>query len=194
MPGGVYIPPGSVAALDPSYYVNGSNPNISETIPRKGMNTAATVAIGATGVMTSWAIDLRAGQVVTNVSFRSGTTAAVTPTNWWVALYDTAATPNLLRQSADQTTTAVGTNTNFTIPLASSYTVVTTGTHYVAICFAAATVPTLNGIAGNASLNAGIVAGTKATAQTSGTGLTSTAPATIASPTTITGICYLVVS
>jgi hypothetical protein len=64
-------------------------------------NTAALT----TQVMTSVAIPLEVGDVVTNLTFLSGATAAGTPTNWWFALYDTSATPALIAQSADQLTT-----------------------------------------------------------------------------------------
>ncbi len=143
----------------------------------------ATADTGAltTQVMTSVPVYLRRGDVVTNVSFRSGGTAAGTPTNWWFALYSNAATPALLGQTADQLTAAWAATANKTLALASPVTIQADGIYWVAIMVKATTVPTLVGVSTTAA--AGIVTGEKNLAQTSGSALTTTAPATIASPT-----------
>ncbi|MFD0347334.1 hypothetical protein ACFQ0M_17260 [Kitasatospora aburaviensis] len=60
-------------------------------------------------------------------------------------------------------------------------TIQTDGTYWVGIMVKATTVPSLVGVSTTAS--AGIVTGEKNLAQTSGSALTTTAPATIASPT-----------
>lgn len=139
-----------------------------------------------TQVMLSTALYLRAGDVVTNLTFVSATTAAGTPTNWWFALYSPAATPALLAQTADQTSTAWAANTAMTKALASPVTIATTGWHYAAIMVKATTVPTLVGVALHNAVEAGaIITGEKVLAQTSGSSLTDTAPATIATPTTV---------
>ncbi|MGW4810549.1 hypothetical protein ACWEPB_02740 [Kitasatospora cineracea] len=142
--------------------------------------TADTTAL-TTQVMTSVPVYLRRGDVVTNISVRSGATAAATPTNYWFALYSNAATPALLGQSADQLTAAWGATTTKTLPLAAPVTITSEGVYWVGIMVKAGTTPSLAGVSTNAS--AGLVAGEKNLAQTSGTGLTGTAPATIASPT-----------
>jgi hypothetical protein len=134
-----------------------------------------------TQVMTSVPVYLRRGDVVTNLTFRSGATAAGTPTNWWFALYSSAATPALLGQSADQLTAAWAATTNKTLPLASPVTITAEGVYWAAVMVKATTVPTLVGVSTTAS--AGIATGEKNLAQTSGSALTTTAPATIASPT-----------
>lgn len=141
-----------------------------------------------TQVMTAVALHLRAGDVITNLTFCSATTAAGTPTNWWFALYDTAATPALLRQTADQTSTAWAANTAKTVALATPYTVPTTGVYYAAVMVKATTPPTLVG----ASLHTGaaVVTGQKVLAVTSGSSLTDTAPATLATPTTVGTVPY----
>lgn len=143
----------------------------------------ATADTGAltTQVMTSVPVYLRRGDVVTNISFRSGGTAAGTPTNYWFALYSNAATPALLGQTADQLTAAWAATSNKTLALASPVTIQTDGVYWVAIMVKATTVPTLVGVSTTAA--AGIVTGEKNLAQTSGSALTTTAPATIASPT-----------
>jgi len=145
-----------------------------------------------TQVMTSVALYLEAGDVVTNLTFCAATTAAGTPTNWWFALYDTAATPALLRQTADQTSTAWAANTAKTLALATPYTVPATGVYYAAVHVKATTVPTLLGASLNANASAAVVTGQKVLAVTSGSGLTDTAPPTIATPTTVATVPYCV--
>jgi hypothetical protein len=151
-------------------------------LPRTGLYDSAgdtgQVAL-ATGVMTSVPIYLQAGDVITNLSFRSGATAAGTPTAWWFALYSSAATPALLAQTADQTTTAWAANTTMTKALATVQTIATTGIYWAAINVTATTPPTLLGtIAAPA-----IATGERNLSQSSGSSLTTTAPATIATPT-----------
>jgi hypothetical protein len=145
-----------------------------------------------TQVMTSVALYLEAGEVVTNLTFCSATTAAGTPTNWWFALYSTASTPALLGQTADQTSTAWAANTAKTVALATAYTVPTSGIYYASVMVKATTVPTLLGASLNANASAAVVTGQKVLAMTSGSSLTDTAPATIATPTTVATVPYCV--
>jgi hypothetical protein len=60
-------------------------------LPRYGLyddaSDTGSVSL-VTQVMTAVPIKLAAGDVITNISFQSGATAAGTPTNWWFALYD----------------------------------------------------------------------------------------------------------
>lgn len=151
-------------------------------LPRVGLYDSASdtgqVAL-ATGVMTSVPILLQAGDVITNLTFRSGATAAGTPTNWWFALYSDAATPALLAQTADQTSTAWAANTTMTKALATAQTISRTGVYWAAINVTATTPPTL---LGNCAM-APVVTGERNLSQSSGSALTATAPATIATPT-----------
>ena len=160
-------------------------------LPRIGLYDSASdtgqVAL-ATGVMTSVPIYLQAGDVVTNLSFRSGATAAGTPTAWWFALYSNAATPALLAQTADQTTTAWAANTTMTKALATAQTITTTGVYWAAIMVTATTPPTLLG----ACAAPAIVTGERNLSQSSGSSLTTTAPATIATPAAKTFVPYVV--
>lgn len=148
----------------------------------------------ATGVMTSTAIFLWAGDVVTNLTFTSGGTAAGTPTHYFFALYDTSATPALAGQTADQTSTAWAANTAKTLALASPYTVPATGIYYASCMVTATTPPTLLGRAGNATAAGALVTGLKVLAQTSGSSLTATAPSTIATPTTVSTYPYVIIT
>ncbi|MDX3582534.1 hypothetical protein [Streptomyces europaeiscabiei] len=162
-------------------------------LPRVGLYDSAgdtgQVAL-TTQVMTSVPIYLHAGDVITNVSFRSGATAADTPTNWFFALYSKAATPALLAQTADQTTTAWAANTTKTVALATAQTITESGIYWVGIMVKATAVPTLLGtIAAPA-----IATGERNLSQSSGSSLTTTAPATIATPTAKQFVPYVVLT
>jgi hypothetical protein len=112
-------------------------------------------------------------------------TAAVSPTNWWFALYDDQATPALVAQTLDQTTTALTANTIFSLALQSPapYTVPRTAVYYAAWMVKAGTVAGwfYRGSGSNPAAN-GPISGMKRMQGSSGSGLTTTAPATIASP------------
>jgi len=132
-----------------------------------------------TQVMTSVPLFLTAGDVVTNLTFHSGQTAAGTPTNYWAALYDTQATPALLAQSADQTTAAWAAFTAKTLALSAPVTISKTGVYWAALMVKATTVPSLLGCL----VPKPILTGERNLAQSSGSALVATAPATIATPT-----------
>lgn len=151
----------------------------------RSLDVSTDLTALTTQVMTSVAVPLQAGELVTNLTFKSGATAANTPTNWWFALYDTSSTPALIAQTADQTSTAWAANTVMTKALSTAYRVPTTGIYYAAIMVKATTPPTLLGASvGLAGASASILS-SKVLAQTSGSSLTDTAPATIATPTAI---------
>lgn len=160
-------------------------------LPRIGLYDSASdtgqLAL-ATGVMTSVPIYLQAGDVITNLSFRSGATAADTPTAWWFALYSKAATPALLAQTANQAAAAWAANTTKTLALASAQTIAESGVYWAAIMVAATTPPTLLGSVAAPA----IVTGERNLSQSSGSALTTTAPATIATPTAKQFVPYVV--
>lgn len=150
-------------------------------------------AIGATGVAHATGVPLNPGDVVTSISFMVGGTAAGTPTAGYVALYSPAGA--LLAQSADFATTARAANTAYTIPLATAQTITAQGLYYVSIAFAATTVPTLRGLTtGNAAMAGAVVTGMPVLARTHGSALTATAPATIATPTTVATCVWYVLT
>lgn len=115
---------------------------VAETIPRE-ICTETNAAALTSGQLRFFAIYLRAGQVVTNISFFSATTAAGTPTNQFFALYSRHGIK--LAQSANDTTTAWAANTIKTLAMTAAYTVRETGFYYIGIMVAATTVPTLKG-------------------------------------------------
>lgn len=167
------------------------NVTFAETHPRRG--TGADLAALTTQVMLSVGIALQAGDVVANLTFLSGATAAGTPTNWWFALYSSAATPAKLAQSADQLTAAWAANTAKTLALATPQLITVPGIYYAAIMVKATTVPSLAGrLLEHAAAAGAVVAGQPVLAQTSGAALVATAPATIATPTTVATIPYCV--
>lgn len=170
---GAYAPAGP---LSPTQFYRGTQPRI-------GLYDSASdtgqVAL-ATGVMTSVPVYLAAGDVVTNINVRSGATAANGPTNQWAALYSNAATPALLAQSTDRTTEAWAANTTRVFALATAQTISVSGVYWIGLMVAASTaVPTLLGSVAVAP----VVTGERNLSQSSGSGLTTTAPATIATPT-----------
>ena len=173
------IPRDALAHLSPTAVA--SPGYVRYNIPRVPLD-GTDVGVLTTQVMTSVPIFLGAGETVTNLTFTSGATAAGTPTNWWFALYDTSATPALLQQTADQTTTAWAANTTKTLALAAPVTITKSGFYWAAIMVKATTVPTLIG----ARFGPALATGERVLAQTSGSALVATAPATIATPTALT--------
>lgn len=180
---------GHVMAADPA------DPDtwFRRNLPRTGLADSAGdsghVAL-ATGVMTSVPLFLAAGELVTNLTFISGATAAGTPTAWWYALYSMDTTPALLAQTADQTTTAWAANTVKTLALATACRVAKTGLYWAAINVTATTPPSLIGAVGAKP----VITGERNLSQSSGSGLTTTAPATIATPAVKTFVPLAVAS
>lgn len=152
------------------------------------LDSNADLAALTTQVMLSVALPLQPGDKVTSLTFKSGATAAGTPTNWWFALYSSAATPALLAQSADQLTAAWAANTVKTLALATAQPITTAGVYYAAVMVKATTVPTLVGASVGIAGAADAILSSKVLAQTSGSSLTTTAPATIATPTTVSTV------
>jgi len=160
----------SAPPVDPTQVFNRAN------LPRFPLDDRADAL--TTQVMTSVPLFLQAGDLVTNLTFISGGTAAGTPTNWWFALYSSAATPALLSQSADQTTAAWAADTIKTLALGTAQKIIASGIYWAAIMVKATTVPSLVGCYGAKA----VLTGEGNLAQTSGSALTTTAPATIATP------------
>jgi hypothetical protein len=162
-------------------YLGATVPSSPDTFYRANMsrigveNAAAALT---TQVMTAVPVFLNAGDLVTNLTFLSGGTAAGTPTNYWFALYDNAATPALLAQTADQLTAAWAANTAKTLALSAPVRIQKTGIYWAVCMVKATTVPSLIG----ATCARPILSGEKNLAVTSGSALVGTAPATLAAP------------
>lgn len=137
---------------------------IAESVPRFAMNSAA-VAVGAvTGTVYMVAVWLPIGAVVTNLTFITGTTAANTPTHWWVGLSTFDGTQRA--HSADQLTAAIGANSKVTVALTAPYTAPATGTYYFLLSVTATANPTLTGVGAvtNSSKAIPVLAGVSASA------------------------------
>lgn len=168
-------------------YLNAADPASPDTFYRTNLpRTGLTDDAGDTGhaaladaVMTSVAVPLRAGDVITNISVTSGATAVNTPAHWWFALYSDAATPALLAQTADQTTAAWAANTTKTVALSAPVTITDDGIYWVGIMQDATAVGSLLGTV----CAPAVATGEANLAVSSGAALADTAPATIATPT-----------
>ncbi|MFD6421556.1 hypothetical protein [Streptomyces sp. NPDC060198] len=143
-------------------------------LPRVGLDD---IAAGASGVMCSVALYLQDGDLISNLTFISGGTAGATLTNQFAALYSRTGT--LLAQSVDKTSEAWAADAAKTFALAAPQRIAKGGIYYAALAVAASTVPTLVGSGGAKPF----LTGEGNLAQTSGSSLTATAPATIVSPT-----------
>jgi hypothetical protein len=202
--GGFFSPITQVTAaqqtpLDPDYIMQGQPAQTYRTtIPLWALGTAAmgNMALSATGVGLSAAIALQQGDVVTNISYITATTASSATPNQYVALYEnntTPGTPNLVATSGTLAVTRSA-NTLYTIKMTSQYTVPISGTYYISISFTAATVPTiLGGTAFNAVDTASLL-GSSILSQSHGAALGGVAPATITGATTVAKMPFFIVT
>lgn len=182
---------GDVYAGD--YLRQGSPTNTTRQESISRLDATANIAIAATGVVHTSAIPLQAGDIVGAITFVTGTQAAVTPTAGYLALRSPAGV--VLAQSADLGNTARAANTAFKIAMATAYLVTTPGLYLIDISFTAGTVPSLIGASvQNAVINGAVVTGMPILAQTHGSAVGATPPATIATPTTVATLPYYVVT
>lgn len=144
---------------------------VAETWPRHSTPAGAAFAT-TSGQMWLSAIELHAGDVVTTGTVVSDSTAGSALTNQWFALYDSAL--GLIRQTADDTSTAWAANTAKTLTFSTPYTVTASGLHYFGIMVAASTVPTFE----NARIVANLSGLAPKISGTSTGSLTTTAPST----------------
>lgn len=155
---------------------------IAETIPRQ-LCPEINTTMAAAGTLNMQAIYLTAGQLVSNITLCSATTAAGTPTNYFFALYSgSQSAPALLAQSANQTTSAWAANTIKTLAMTTPYRVPTSGVYYVGYFMTATTVATMKGF--TARTGGQLNAAAPATYATSSTGLTTSLPNPAAALTT----------
>lgn len=188
--------PGQSSATS-NYWLNGGVFH-AEPFPRHAIVTANQAAL-TTQICTGVRFGIDAGEVIRYFSFLTGTTAAGTPTNWWLALYDPSGA--LVCSTADQLTGAIAASTAFDVAVGrdvngnaiSSYSTTTPGLYTVSLMVKATTVPTLQGNTLAAGAASAISARQQALAVTHGSALTTTPPATVASPTTVATAPYLAV-
>jgi hypothetical protein len=118
----------------------------AETFGRHILNEGNISAL-TSGTIRMQAIWLRAGTVITSITFASATTAANGPTNQLFGLYDISR--NLLAVTTNDTSTAWAANLNKTLALSSPtvYIVPTSALYYLACMVTASTaVPTMKGM------------------------------------------------
>lgn len=169
----------------------GPTGTIAETHPRELLTETNTAAL-TSGTLRMQALFLQAGQLVSNLTFWSATTALATGTNQFAALYSSAASPVLLAQSANGTSGAWAANSAKTFAMSTPYRVPVSGQYYAALMIAATTVPTLKG---NTARTASQLAGAAPIlAGNSTTGLTTTLPNPAAALTADTASMYGAVS
>ncbi len=150
----------------------GPTGTIAETIPREFCTETNATIPTASGTLFMQAIYLKAGQLVSNISISSATTAAGTPTNYFFALYSGAL--GRLAVSANQTTTAWAANTYKTLAMTTAYRVPTSGLYYIGLMMTATTIITTKG---NTAKTGGQLAATVPILHgTSSTGLTTAMP------------------
>lgn len=176
--GGFYKPSTTNPYLNNKMVLTGA---LYETFDRN-LCYEVNTAVLSTGRLSLAAIYLPINTTITSISFWSATTAAGTPTNQLFGLYDINL--NLLRSSANNTTTAWAANSRKTLALTSTYTTTYSGIHYLGIMVTATTVPTLKG--NTAKTNGALNAGAPSMGGTSTTGLTTALPGTAAAPGTVT--------
>ncbi len=164
---------------------------IAQSLNRTDINsqTFGFLTSGQQSFVLCW---LPAG-TVSSITFVSGTTAAVSPSNQWFSIYDT--NRNKLAVTVDDTTTAWAGSATKTLSISGGYVVPTEGYYYIGIMVAASTVPTIIGVSTTATIVntlPPLVSGR----DTTNTGLTTpaTAPATAAAFTSASGLMYCYVS
>lgn len=162
---------------------------IAETIPRE-LCAEVNTTVGASGTLFMQAIYLTAGQLVSNITLWSATTAAGTPTNYNVGLYDV--NRNLLVNGTNKTTEAWTANSSKTFAMTAAYRVPTSGVYYIGYYMTATTVATLKG--GTAKTGGQLAGAAPALHGTSSTGLTTALPNPAAAITAGTASIYASVS
>jgi hypothetical protein len=131
-----------------------------------GISGVSDGALAATGVACAVPVPVEVGDIISKVSLLVGATAEATGTHAFAALYSGIATPALLGQSVD--------NTSANAP---------NGFVYASIMVAGGTIPTAASVAVPTAVGyQWFSSGPLFLSATHGSGLTATAPATIASP------------
>lgn len=174
--------------------------NVQSNVPARsnleylGFSTLTDGALAGSGVACAVPVPCDPGFVITYVSIVVGATAASTPTHGAVGIYSGIATPALLANSADTTTTAIPASAVFAYTLSSAYLVkpadVPNGFLYVSVTgtgtaiqtAAAISVPTAVGYQWFTSSTTPKGNSPVGWSVTHGSALNGTMPATIATP------------
>lgn len=144
---------------------------IAETLPRQ-LITEANNTVGASGTLYLQAIYLTAGQLVSEITVSSATTASSGTSNLFFALYDI--NRNLVAQSADQGAYTWTSNSTKTLAMTTPYRVPNSAVYYVGLLQVATTIATIKGNV--ARISGTLAAATPPIGGNSSTGLTSSLP------------------
>jgi hypothetical protein len=145
-------------------------------------------ALAATGVACAVPVPVEIGDTITKISIVAGATAEATGTHAFAMLYTGLGVPALIGQSVDNVAAAaIGASTRFDFTLATPQAISQAqapgGFLYASIMVAAGTIPTVASYATPAGINyQWFNTQPLFWSMTHGSGLTTTAPATIASP------------
>lgn len=140
---------------------------IAETLDQETASSALTLTSGT--LQVAGGIVIPARRTVTSISLISGSTALSVGSNQWFCLIDTSL--NVLRKTADDTSTAWNANATKTLTLSSTYTPTAAIEVYVGVVIVATTPPSL--LRSNAA--SGVLTALPYHGATSTTGLTNPA-------------------
>lgn len=144
---------------------------IAETMSRlQGVTNEAALLSGREDYQLIW---LNQGTRISTITHYSKTTAAITPTHVLFGIRSISKV--LLAVTVDGLTTAWGSDTAYPLALTAAFRVPTSAYYYVTRMVTAATVPSLTGATGDATLN---TIPPVASATSADTGLTTVLPAT----------------
>jgi hypothetical protein len=146
---------GAAAAVKrPTFYKRRTGA-LAETFSRSGNALSGSVTAVTTGVTLMTAIELVAGQVISNITFLTGTTALATGTHQWFFLTDSSRVQ--LATTTDDTSTAWAATSEKTLAVSqiasgasATYTVTADGLYYLGVCVNAGTMPNWTGVIGSA--------------------------------------------
>ncbi len=160
------------------YIYNGSQ-FLRENISRRNAADVGNLASALTsGVMTLVPVPVIAGDILATATWHSGNTGSASISNLWSAIYDSAATPNLLRQSTDTGATTWSANSTKVFTFATSYTVPANGYVWCALMLTGTVTPLSGWTSGKQFITTGS-GGQITSAATGGSSLTTTAPNTV---------------
>ena len=182
---------GEYTYAGPPFTNLGATGTLAETMMRETCPEVNST-IGASGTLFMQAIYLKAGQLVSNISISSATTAAATPTSNGLlfGLYD--GSRNLLAQCAAQGAWTWAANTIKTLAMSTPYRVPTSGLYYIGLLQVATTIATIKG--GTARTGGQLAGLAPILHGTSNTGLTTSLPNPANAITVGTASMYAAVS
>lgn len=160
------------------------------SLARTDIVTNTVAGVPTNGDIKAAIVPLQEGMVITSLTAGIGSTAAGTPTAGFMALYDTAPTPNLMEQTPNSTTGAIAASTLYTRALNRPIQIPITGAYYLAFSVTATTVNTFSGVnLANSAVSTGLAGQAMQCGTVTGT-FGGAAPATLTGLTAIGSIPY----